>query len=268
MADTGKWITVKGRHVYLEDDSEDSLYKALRESFIDKDSYVNDPEYDKNVKEIGRLNKESAELGKQISDLRDVIEKETVISDDDIAMFGGDRNLAKLFATVTEKGMAAKGKLAEVQKAKDKITENLESLSASVKRVTRQENAKQKAEFDKNVNSLKEAGSKDYTGFQKDTHTPKYQDLLEKGKARVVEMTPQQYLQYCAYKVFDSTYERQVIAAIADAKHTMDLAKLMQNGTKMYCPVLDFKSREQEGRHRALAAMILGIDKIPVTVVE
>lgn len=35
----------------------------------------------------------------------------------------------------------------------------------------------------------------------------------------------------------------------------------------MYMPVLNYEDYEQEGRHRAVAAALLGIDRMPVLLV-
>jgi hypothetical protein len=83
----------------------------------------------------------------------------------------------------------------------------------------------------------------------------------------IMDMSPKEYLQRCAVDIFGSTYERQVRAAEADADHTFKLVEMMRSGTKMYMPVLNYNDKEQEGRHRAVAAMLLGIDRIPVMVV-
>ena len=79
-------------------------------------------------------------------------------------------------------------------------------------------------------------------------------------------MSPSEYLQRCAYQVFEDATIESTLAAI-DESNVKKYADMMKNGTKFDMPYLNFMSGQQEGRHRAAAAMQAGIAKIPVLVV-
>jgi hypothetical protein len=92
---------------------------------------------------------------------------------------------------------------------------------------------------------------------------PKYSNM----SARVVNMSPEQYFDYCA-KIQGTTYEQQFSYL---RKEVVDkLIGLMDGGVKMDMPYLNFIKGEtsQEGRHRTKAAMDLGIKSIPVLVID
>lgn len=107
-----------------------------------------------------------------------------------------------------------------------------------------------------------------YPGFEtRNPAIPYYDDLLKKGKAEVVEMTPEQYIHECAHYIFtDSTFEKTLRGRIDDAD-TQKYAKMMRDGIKFYTPYLNYTDEGQEGLHRAIAAYINGIEKIPVIIV-
>jgi hypothetical protein len=114
--------------------------------------------------------------------------------------------------------------------------------------------------------------------FKSITNIPDY-DKLKDGKynelpskysnmsARVVNMSPEQYFKYCA-KIQGTTYEQQFSYL---RKVVVDkLIGLMDGGVKMDMPYLNFIKGDtsQEGRHRAKAAMDLGITSIPVLIID
>ena len=129
-------------------------------------------------------------------------------------------------------------------------------------------------EHDKQMESVhlgrpKDATSDNYEGFNtKTTGTSYYDDYLngEKMGGRIAEMSPKEYLQRCAYQIFDSATIESTIAAL-DENNVKKYAEQMKSGTKFDMPYLNFMSGQQEGRHRAAAAMQAGIKKIPVLVV-
>lgn len=253
-----------------EIDDAKELQQQMHKMFIEEGSYVNDPEFRKLQKDYSEAFEETGRLHDKAMELYATIEKETVVDEDVLKEFRGDKQLAKLFAEKTEKGQAAEKELQSVREQDKENTRRRHTLEEKLDTIRKEQSSKQKEAFEYKDITVKKADFKDdFDGFETDTHTPKYKRLVEEGKATLVSMSPKEYLEYCAYKIFPhSTYEQQVYAAIGDARHTMDLVNLMKNGTKMYCPVLDFNEKEQEGRHRALAAMILGLDKIPVVVVK
>jgi len=63
-----------------------------------------------------------------------------------------------------------------------------------------------------------------------------------------------------------TTLEQQY--AMIDRPNLERLKAIVQKGCKLPMPVLDYVGRVQEGRHRAVLAEELGIDRIPVLVVQ
>lgn len=245
------------------------LQQEMHKMFIEEDSYINSKEFKELESELHKARTELDESKKKFLELCDVVKKETTIDEDILKQFEGDKDLARMFSKKTPKGEAAeKEKKLVLEKSKE-IEQRVEALSNKHHKIQVEQSEIQQDAFKRADITARPATKEKYSGFQKNTGTSYYENLREKGKAQVFEMSPQEYMRYCAYKIFPgSTYENQIRAAIGDAKHTMDLVKLMKNGTEMYMPVLNFRDREQEGRHRAVAAMILGIERIPVLIVK
>ena len=105
-----------------------------------------------------------------------------------------------------------------------------------------------------------------------------YDDYLQKSyqstlarqgiKAYVAEMTPKEYLERSARQVFKTTYEQQVLATLSG--NVPKYTKMMKQGVKFHMPVLNLRDghEAQEGRHRAVSALLLKSTKIPVLIVE
>ena len=72
------------------------------------------------------------------------------------------------------------------------------------------------------------------------------------------------YKEYKGYKFsFIDTLMRG-----ARIEGVMKIRKLMQEGTAFNLPMIDWGSMGQEGRHRAVAAHLLGVEEMPVMVVR
>lgn len=87
--------------------------------------------------------------------------------------------------------------------------------------------------------------------------------------AYIAEITPQQYLELCYKYIFDrplfnieDIYTKDRLSK--DTVH--QYAEQMKNGEKFYMPYLDFRKEQQEGRHRALAAIENGYETIPCLI--
>ena len=112
-----------------------------------------------------------------------------------------------------------------------------------------------------------------FTYFKNDTGTYKqslYNDISyakSKGYKDVYisEMTPKEYMEACAKYVFEVPLE-DVYDGIMEKENIKKYADMMKSGIKFDMPYIDIKTKQQEGRHRALAAEMLGANTIPVLV--
>lgn len=177
-------------------------------------------------------------------------EKDYEKNKDDIefALFS-DEDLDESLSKIVDRKMSAEANLKkvsdEVNKVKDGITE------------------KKKKELD--GKEFVKASQKDYDGFNTESTVSKVKEAVKSGEAQLVEMSPREYLERCAIQVFGESVEDSV-KGISPENSSM-YADKMKEGTKFEVPYLDLKGKEQEGRHRAVAAMINGIEKIPVIVI-
>ena len=255
----------------LLDDSltEEELRKEMQDKFIDKDSYLYSDEYKALQDDLKEAEQNKADMEARREELRKIIKEGSTVDPEDVKTLG--RDLAEALAEKTPEALAAEKELYQLNEDMSMVEDIV--ASKRNKLVTEGTNAEElRQKWVSSEWTMKEATKDSYEGFELDTHTPKYQDATENGETVLMEMSPREYLERCAYDIFwdryghTSTYEGQLRAALSDAKYTQGLAKMMQSGTDMYLPVLDYKDKEQEGRHRAVAAMMLGLDRIPVLV--
>ncbi len=110
----------------------------------------------------------------------------------------------------------------------------------------------------------------------KTTTIPYYDDMLQnkytKGiSSKIIYMTPEKYLSEC-FKL--QKYDSSLISLKEHLKNviSIDLVNKYRektlSGSKMPLVVLDYANGLQEGRHRAVVAKSLKIQKIPVLVVK
>lgn len=248
-------------------DDPEKLREELKSKLINKDSYLNDPEYQRLSDATLTAFDEYQKLKARRSELWEIEKKGSTVDEETLKEFGGDRQLAQLFANKDDKAKAAESELKELRGKIDKAQEKWDVAGEKLKAYETPMHKTQKEAFKQSPQTLSTDVKKDYEGFELDTHTSHYQQLLKNGEAMIVEMSPKEYLIRCGVDIFDSTYEKQVRAILADAKHTYDLADKISNGVKMYMPMLNYEEKEQEGRHRAAAAVLNGISRIPVLVV-
>lgn len=91
----------------------------------------------------------------------------------------------------------------------------------------------------------------------------------------ITEVTPQEYFDLCYKYIFEKpTIDIKDVIDInskyysIDAQRCLDLANKMKSNIKMDLPYIDFRKQAQEGRHRAGAAYLLGIETIPVLILK
>lgn len=115
----------------------------------------------------------------------------------------------------------------------------------------------------KDVIRTDKTGMSFYDDFlNKEDH--KYKKLCKGLQGEIVMMSPDDYIKGCS-KIFNVPV-RNVLNGVINS-NVNKYADEMKNGTKFNLPILNYAQNEQEGRHRALAAKKLGVDKIPVLVV-
>lgn len=108
----------------------------------------------------------------------------------------------------------------------------------------------------------------DYIGFSTRMGISNFDDDLENGIGFLAEMSPREYLERCAYDIFGSSFER---AMYVEFENVQQYAQMMADGVQFDMGYLDYDIHGsgqfgQEGRHRAMAAYLLGIEKIPVYI--
>lgn len=103
----------------------------------------------------------------------------------------------------------------------------------------------------------------EYVGFSTHMGIAELDRMLEEGRGYIAEMSPREYLDCIAMDIFHSTRER---AILCDYSNVREYAHMMADGVQFDMGYLDYANGGQEGRHRAMAAELLGIEKIPVYI--
>ena len=244
----------------------------MRKTLLLLESYKDTDEYKNAAKRVYALSKELERMRKEQP------EKEKV-SDEDM------RNAAG-YSVEEWKDMSRSEKEAMYQMFKTKesdydkwfskynsINDELSDALATMKSISDKEYQKQYG--NKEVSLGIPTNKTDFEGFKLDTGTS-HQDLLEdKDRARrhgyknvqIVEMTPDEYMHAISKYIFKTPIE-QSYDGMLNKDSIDEYAEMMKNGTKFDMPYIDLKTKGQEGRHRALAAKKLGIEKIPVLILE
>ena len=86
----------------------------------------------------------------------------------------------------------------------------------------------------------------------------------------IAEITPQEYFDLCYKYIFHKTppsLDEALKLPEINESNVKEYAKAIQNGSKFLMPYLNFRTENQEGRHRALAAYLAGIETIPCEII-
>lgn len=113
--------------------------------------------------------------------------------------------------------------------------------------------------------------------FKKDsTGMPMYDEMIDnpdyyrerKHKdGKIIMMSPDEYLKQSG--IIHGGHSMQSQYDQADPERVKDIInKIKSTGSKMPIPVIDYESKNQEGRHRAVISKKLGLKEIPVLVVH
>lgn len=220
------------------------------------DSYALSEQYQQDLRDAGTLFDLQDSLKKEWLQLQDELEKEVEV-DPDLG-----RSLSKVLGMYTEKGEELK----KQSDTKYKELKDAESRwSTATQRIHEADETHRENQIKTfHADSVAPPSKSSYKGFEMDTHTPYLQEHLKNGTGYIVEMSPRDYIGLVATRVFSKSSIESTVRGTIPA-NVQKYAKMMRQGTKFYMPSL--KDRQQEGRHRALAAMLNGYDKIPVMIV-
>ena len=288
------WITTKdGRHVNTDWFSEDQRQKYsqieanqaeasrlngkqitsedIQRKLIGSNSYTNSPEYKALREKANTLNKTM----RKESDRRREIEKELehesspkprseYTTEDEINVLLGKRP-----TNYTQTGLQLKQEQDRIFEDYHKNEEEWSSVTEKLNSMDRAESSLQRSFYSQRAHpDVTKASREDYVGFKKsETTTPYIDDMIKSGRADIVEMSPKTYLQEVAYNIFDQSTLETTLRGTSVANINRYMAQ-MRSGTKFDTPYLNYRDNQQEGRHRAIAAAMLGIDKIPVVIVR
>lgn len=222
------------------------------------DSYALTDEYQQDLRDAGTLFDLQDSLKKEWLQLQDELEKEVKV-DPDLG-----RSLSKVLGLYTERGQELK----KQSDTKYKELKDAESRwSTATQRIHEADEIHRESQIKTfSADSVAPPSRSSYKGFEMDTHTPYLQEHLKNGTGYIVEMSPRDYIGLVATRVFSKSSIESTVRGTIPA-NVQKYAKQMRSGTKFYMPSLNLKDRQQEGRHRALAAMLNGYDRIPVMVV-
>lgn len=242
----------------------------IRDAFIDNpQSYIYDPQYQANSDEFSRLHSENRELTEEEKNLRKELEGESQVkpksewTEDEKFMYDllGDKP-----TEYTDRGEEIRDRLNEIGREKDENEARISDLDDAISAADRRNFREELDEWERSIDPYRyEEGdvNKDYDGFSTKMGITEYDKNLKEGKGFIAEMSPDEYLDRISYEIFRTTKER---AIVCDYSNVKEYAKMMADGVKFDMGYLDYARVEQEGRHRAMAAKLLGIEKIPVYI--
>lgn len=265
----GKKVTEEEFNRLVAGNKLESLKESVKtsESLIPKNSYTDNPEYkeaSKWLRENGSKERDVKEKWlaayKEYDKLRD-----KYVDPELVRELG--RNQARELVWDSDHPDVAEmsKKVDQLGQERKQIEKDVEAYRDKLDRMDREASRKQQEEYGRP--EFKEAHG-DYPGFKTNESTTTNIDrALKEGRAKVVEMTPEQYIHECAHYIFhNSTLEKTLRSRVGN-KDTEKYAKMMREGTKFDTPYLDYSGEGQEGLHRAVAAYMNDLEKIPVIIV-
>lgn len=85
------------------------------------------------------------------------------------------------------------------------------------------------------------------------------------GRGFIASMQPLEYIKRISYEIFGVSVEQMTAGIRYD--NIKEYALQMLEGVRFDCGYIDYIHGTQEGRHRAIAAHLLGVERIPVYII-
>lgn len=239
-----------------------------RDDFISSDSYQNSKEFQDIWKENRKAFDDKERLWNQYKENQDIMKRDGTPKpraewddEDEWRALIGDKPMkysSDKIAGLRKVNDDIMKQIHELDKIYADTNEKLDIIKAHAAKVEKKNHRFSKP---------KKATKSDYKGFDMtDMGVSYYNDLMERGRGYIAEMSPREYLLRCAFQIFDGTIESCLNGVIES--NAQKYANKMKSGEKFHMPYLNFRDRQQEGRHRAVAAYLNGIKLIPVFIID
>lgn len=262
----GEDTDLKSKARQIEKMTEDQVYQA----FIPEDSYIYSDEYSQAEKTWNDATAEYRRDDKLLKTLEEQLREEATpkpksewtIEDEIEALIGRKPMI------YTEKGEGILSRIDELKDELRTISGIRTEAADKMERISKREARREIEEWNKTRHPFKVANKEDnFTGFSTMMRSAYDADLAE-GKGFIARMSPDEYLQRISYDIFETTVEH---ATVVEFSNVQQYAQMMADGVKMDMGYINYEVHGsgrfgQEGRHRAMAAKLLGIDEIPVYI--
>jgi uncharacterized protein with gpF-like domain len=239
----------------------------IRDIFVDNpDSYIYEPSYQSMTSERGQLVSREKELSEERRRLTEEIKNEQTVKPREEWTFEDqyENILGHKPMTYTERGEEIRTRLDDIWDEQKPIMSRLTEINGELDRIDNVNYVKQIRQWaDSSHPLVRSSEGAEYVGFTTTMNISSFDADLKAGIGYIAEMSPSEYLDRIAYDIFDSTRERAISCNYANVKK---YAEMMADGVKFDMGYLDYQNNGQEGRHRAMAAYLLGIEKIPVYI--
>lgn len=245
--------------------TEEDIVKKI----VGDESYTYDPYYKKLTKDASDTLDESREAEEKAKSLKEQLKSESRKkpaddwnADDMITAMAGE-----VPVTYTDKGKKIKAEYDAQYDKHRKATSKWHELTQELKEID-ERNALIQRQWKQDYSGISSKLQDDYQGFDKNKSRTSYiDDMVKSGRAQIVEMPPELYLKEVAHKIFKKETLESTLRGTS-VSNINKYMKMMQEGVKFDTPYLNYRDEQQEGRHRAIAAVMLGIKKIPVIIVR
>ena len=254
-------------------DLADLSWDDMHEMMVpDKDSYIYTDEYKEASEEHTKYwneekaaNDEMRQLREEIKDERMPKPKDEWTLEDEISAMLGEKPYA-----FTERGNEINERMEELRKISDEAGKKAEQSQEIIDEMDKRAREKELREWNQQEHPFVKGDiDKDYDGFSTTMRIAQYDEDLRAGKGFIAEMSPDEYLDRISYDIFNQSRERTTQVVYENVK---EYAEMMAGGTKFDMGYINYNGGRggefgQEGRHRAMAAKCLGIEKIPVYII-
>lgn len=248
-------------------------WHEMHEMMVDNpDSYIYSDEYKEAFAEYQENSKIARDAQDEMRDLRDELKGESMPKpkdewtlDDEISALLGEKP-----SKYTERGEEINARMDELREAEKSASKKADSANEILEDMDRRAREQELREWNSHEHPFVKGDiEKEYDGFSTTMRIAQYDDDLKAGKGFIAEMSPDEYLNRISYDVFNQSKERTTQCFYDNVK---EYAREMASGTKFDMGYINYAGgrggeKGQEGRHRAMAAKCLGIEKIPVYII-